>query len=240
MLLAIVGSVRAYKYCKKGKNIMTKNKGIFLIALFLFLIGIPAVATASLTVIGTASYAGSNYNLIHDDGMNVTWLDYSNAGADWQSQVDWAASLNDAGVITLNLNSGVEMNLSGEWRLPTTVDGPWQYGVDGTTTGGYNITTSEMGHLYYEELDNASVGGLENMGDFANLVEGLYWSETAYTAGTNQAWTFKTATGLQGRNCTSSEYLGIAVIDSSPVPVPAAVWLLGSGLLGLIGIRRRA
>jgi hypothetical protein len=25
----------------------------------------------------------------------------------------------------------------------------------------------------------------------------------------------------------------------SPVPVPAAVWLLGSGLLGLIGIRRR-
>ena len=26
---------------------------------------------------------------------------------------------------------------------------------------------------------------------------------------------------------------------ASPVPVPAAVWLLGSGLLGLIGIRRR-
>jgi hypothetical protein len=25
----------------------------------------------------------------------------------------------------------------------------------------------------------------------------------------------------------------------SPVPIPAAVWLLGSGLLGLVGIRRR-
>jgi hypothetical protein len=25
----------------------------------------------------------------------------------------------------------------------------------------------------------------------------------------------------------------------NPVPVPAAVWLLGSGLIGLIGIRRR-
>jgi len=24
-----------------------------------------------------------------------------------------------------------------------------------------------------------------------------------------------------------------------PVPIPAAVWLLGSGLLGLAGIRRR-
>jgi hypothetical protein len=28
-------------------------------------------------------------------------------------------------------------------------------------------------------------------------------------------------------------------ITESPVPVPAAVWLLGTGLLGLIGIRRR-
>ena len=27
--------------------------------------------------------------------------------------------------------------------------------------------------------------------------------------------------------------------DPSPVPIPAAVWLLGSGLLGLVGIRRR-
>jgi hypothetical protein len=34
---------------------------------------------------------------------------------------------------------------------------------------------------------------------------------------------------------------GSAVLNptSNPVPVPAAVWLLGSGLLGLIGIRRR-
>jgi hypothetical protein len=34
----------------------------------------------------------------------------------------------------------------------------------------------------------------------------------------------------------------VAAIDdikTSPVPVPAAAWLLGSGLLGLIGIRRR-
>ncbi len=30
-----------------------------------------------------------------------------------------------------------------------------------------------------------------------------------------------------------------AFADVAPVPVPAAVWLLGSGLLGLVGIRRR-
>lgn len=32
---------------------------------------------------------------------------------------------------------------------------------------------------------------------------------------------------------------GDVVLNASPVPVPAAVWLLGSGLLGLIGIRRK-
>ncbi|MDH5190114.1 MAG: hypothetical protein OEW89_02565 [Gammaproteobacteria bacterium] len=32
---------------------------------------------------------------------------------------------------------------------------------------------------------------------------------------------------------------GIEIINPNPVPVPAAVWLFGSGLLGLIGFARR-
>ncbi len=35
------------------------------------------------------------------------------------------------------------------------------------------------------------------------------------------------------------EVLGIAGISASTVPVPAAVWLFGSGLIGLVGIARR-
>lgn len=40
---------------------------------------------------------------------------------------------------------------------------------------------------------------------------------------------------------TSTEYLQIdnLVVEMSAVPVPAAVWLFGSGLLGLIGVARR-
>lgn len=38
---------------------------------------------------------------------------------------------------------------------------------------------------------------------------------------------------------TVSDYLFGANIDVTPTPVPAAAWLLGSGLLGLAGVRRR-
>ena len=229
-----------------------KSKILLGLGVALLLVGMSGISSASLTTIGTANYNGSNYKLIYDSGMNITWLDYTNAKDYWQDQVDWAAGLNNSEILTINLNSGVEMNWTGDWRLPSTVDGPWQYGYDGTTTGGYNITTSEMGHLYYEELSNAGLrdtSGVRhwplsyNAGEFENLSftvnEAMYWSGTAYSGSTDDAWSFRFDKGFQGRNSgTGSEYRGIAVINSSPVPIPGALWLLGSGLLGLIGIRR--
>ncbi|WP_319523062.1 PEP-CTERM sorting domain-containing protein [uncultured Desulfosarcina sp.] len=40
--------------------------------------------------------------------------------------------------------------------------------------------------------------------------------------------------------CTTTEIVtGAFSFDAAPVPVPAAAWLLGSGLLGVLGLRRR-
>lgn len=30
-----------------------------------------------------------------------------------------------------------------------------------------------------------------------------------------------------------------AVVDTAPVPIPGAVWLLGSGLIGMVGMRKK-
>jgi len=38
---------------------------------------------------------------------------------------------------------------------------------------------------------------------------------------------------------TEEEYFSITFTTGAPVPIPGAVWLLGSGLVGLVGIRRK-
>ena len=155
------------------------------------------VAIAALSTIGTASYGGSNYNLIYEDDQGLVWLDHTNGpiysgGNSWPTQVNWASGLNNSGVLTYNINLGISVNWSGDWRLPETVDGPWVYGNDGTTTAGYNITSSEMGHLYYVSLGNLGPFdtsgnpqpgyGLQNTGPFNNLLDShAYWSGTEYS-----------------------------------------------------------
>jgi hypothetical protein len=46
--------------------------------------------------------------------------------------------------------------------------------------------------------------------------------------------------GGSGYSMNTPGYFAMDNLTTSTVPVPAAVWLLGSGLLGLIGIRRRS
>lgn len=95
--------------------------------------------------------------LIYDDDLDITWYDYSNAVDSWDNQVAWAGALSvDFGGDTYD-----------DWRLPTTVDGLDQFGYDGTTTAGYNITSSEMGHLFYAESGN--LGGYDSSGSYQPL-----------------------------------------------------------------------
>ena len=239
-----------------------RQRFLSVLATGLFLLCVTGMANATLTTIGTASYGSSNYKLIYDADSPfgpITWLDYTNDPLNWQGQMAWVAGLNGSEVITYNLNPGVIMNWSGGWRLPATVDGVWEYGCDGTTTAGYNITSSEMGHLYYTELRNigqyATDGtylhpgwGLQKTGDFDNLVAAWYWSGTEYAEGASVhfgpdfAWflDMRIDVGFQNTLTKIDHGLrGLAVRPGQVVPLPGAVWLLGSGLTGLVALGRR-
>ncbi len=174
-----------------GKKRRGNMKRIVILAIMMTMVmGFSMQTQAGLQTIGTATYKSSDYNLIYDNDLNITWLDYSNAENNWSTQMGWAAGLNDAGVVTYNYNPGVTMIWSADWRLPTTEspESNPEWNVDGTSWLGVNITTSEMGHLFYTELGNIgeydtfeNLTGcgegnslpscLTNTGDFQNLVD---------------------------------------------------------------------
>ena len=198
----------------------------------------------------------------YDDVADLTWLADANyaktSGYDadgamtWYTAKAWVVGLDVAGV------SG--------WRLPDTIDvgndgetyTNYYQGVD----AGYNITThSEMSNMFYNVLGNTAykdTGGavtgcpanncLTSTGPFSNLQPLSYWSATEYSPSTVSAWKFAFGEGLQDNAYKSytrfawavqSGDAGLGWVPPSSVPVPAAIWLFGSGLLGLIGLARR-
>jgi len=207
---------------EEGVAIMMK-RGWVLFSVFFAVLGFSIIANAGLTVIGTATYNGKDYNLICEDDQGLIWLDYSNRRAGgWENSMKWASGLNDPGVLTYKFNPGVSVSWDGDWRLPKTVDGPRRWGYDGTTTAGCNITTSEMGHLYYVSLGNVghydtngelrtgwgsdAAYGLKKKGPFTNIYPDTYWSGTEYSIYNQHAWTFRFAFGTQSNGVYKSHY----------------------------------
>jgi len=78
-------------------------------------------------------------------------------------------------------------------------------------------------------------------GPFSNIQSWRYWSSTEYAPITTQKWYFNFYDGNQSPDYYYEEYYAWAVHDAdvSAVPVPAAVWLFGSGLIGLMSLTQR-
>jgi hypothetical protein len=168
----------------------------------------------------------------------------------WSPANAWASNLNP-------YSSGIT-----GWRLPTVNDaanpGYTYTDINQGVDTGYNITAhSEMSHMFYETLGNGaqySTDGtsagctapnwcLSNTGPFSNLQANYYWSSTPYALDSTGAWYFGFWNGYQAATTTSTPYYAWAVhngdVGTAIVPLPGAIWLFGSGLLGLIGITRK-
>jgi len=169
----------------------------------------------------------------YDTELKITWLTNANAGAgssfddgsntvdgrmSWANANDWAASLNIGGV---------------SWRLADMdVNGDGVI-VDCSTAGATACLDNEYGyHFYHNGIDSS------NPAPFSAVQTVNYWSQNP--SGSN-AWLFDFTFHDGSQFATSKNFKAAAwaVHDGDVVPVPAAMWLFGSGLLGLTGIARR-
>ncbi len=212
------------------------QKRVIAICTGIFLLGFTSFAQASLTTIGTATYGGSDYNLILDDNNNgnmVVWLDYTHSWTNWSAQNGWAATLDSA--LTINTN-GYDIDWGdSSWRLPTgfparEFDDLWFNEFDFVHGGGSGINGAYT-------ADELNIKGFTNITDASN-----YWTSTYYYNGDARQHSLRFGQEyIWGANF-SAYGMAIHTVNSSeivPTPVPGAIWLLGSGLIGLVGLRRK-
>lgn len=121
---------------------------------------------------------------------------------------------------------------SSQWRLPTS-----------NTIVGYNGTAgNELGQLFYSELGGTQDNAIPDTLNFINEQAYAYWSVTETSPLLRYAWLLDTSNGRQ-YDSFKNLHLNAWVVSpgrvTAAVPEPGVMWLLSSGLLGLVSLKRR-
>ena len=210
------------------------NKSCLTVLLCALVFGVLST-TANAAFIGRleTSPGSGVFQAYYDDILNITWTTNANInGTDtWDNQLTWAAGLNIDGVTG--------------WRLPNMdVNGDSTI-VNCVTASQADCMDNEYGHLFNYGKDTTKGNGIVpgiSITPFTNVQSDIYWSGTA--SDEFNTWTYRFDSGanlLVNSEESSNPRFAWAVHagDVSAVPVPAAIWLFGSGLLGLVGMAGR-
>jgi len=205
----------------------------------LFITGTANAATVTYGWEDGGTILGSYGNLV--DPLNVS--DKVNSGSyalkvtesphsgTPQAYVGFVTGLTDGDVIDAGFfgyddtpGASPSLRIWGHYALSGDIDS-----YEGSASGNYTYTDgtgwSEVSHSWTFDSD----GGARD----ALVIEArLYSTPSTDPNGSTDFW-------IDDLTITAPDHAGIQTAGTNPVPVPAAFWLLGSGLIGLAGLRRR-
>ncbi|MCP4000445.1 MAG: PEP-CTERM sorting domain-containing protein, partial [Gammaproteobacteria bacterium] len=166
------------------------------------------------------------------------------SGFDSDGKMNWNASVAFA-------DNLVHMGYD-DWRLPKSLQpDPGCGGQKINESFGYGCTGSEMGSLFYNDLDGIAgssvlLSGDPDLGLFTNLKSNSYWTGTIGISSSNIAWDFDFNDGAQHNNGFDFEFYSLIVRDGDvviePVPEPSTIAMMGLGigsLLIFVWLKRR-
>ncbi len=173
----------------------------------------------------------ANGGVVHDTPNGWDNGTYTLTTADFNTssgQMSWWGAQAWANNLTLGAYTG--------WTLPAT---PLE-------AGAYNINTSPMGDLFYNQLGGVQGSSITlthnaNYNLFSNVQGSVYWSSSELQYNPDAAWNYVTYEGYHDAYLKYRQLYAWAVRpgDVSAVPLPAAVWLFLSGLIGFMGLNHR-
>ncbi|MGY6275223.1 Lcl domain-containing protein [Methylomonas sp. MgM2] len=220
-----------------------------------------ALLTGGISMSANAALLDRGNGMLYDTVLNVTWLQDANYAKtsgydadgklDWYGAVAWAEQLEFGGYGDWRLPSIKPVN--GVAYNENFTD-------DGSSDYAFNVSSqqSELGYMYFVNLGltafqfpdgsdnpnfgiyrNGDTGGQNDVGLVKNLQSLQYWSGDEVPARPDEAWFFDTALGSQQNYYKSGAFsIGYAWAvrdgDVAAVPLPGAVWLFSSVVMGFL------